>query len=162
MPIKTTPSKSGARAGAKAGAKAGAAKAGPTRRLTKPKLVHSEAEPALTPIAAGEDVADGKVVTSGLRLKDLVDRVVAATGAKRKGVKEVVEATLTQMGDALERGETLHLPAFGKARVARPGAAGGGAMTVKLRRGPNEGGKGKAAAMAAEDKDALADESDQG
>ena len=79
---------------------------------------------------------------------------------KRKGVKEIVEATLTQMGDALHRGETLHLPNFGKARVARQGSEGGGAMTVKLRRSTGEGGKGKAAV--ADESDGLADDSDQG
>jgi nucleoid DNA-binding protein len=151
MPTKTTTSKTGT--------KTGAAKATTTRRLTKPKLVHSEAAPAAAAAPAGDGMAEGKAPASGLRLKDLVERVVAATGGKKKGVKEIVEATLTQMGDALQRGETLHLPAFGKARVAKAGAEGGGAMTVKLRRGPNEGRKAKAAA---EDKDALAEESEQG
>ena len=174
MPTKSTTLKPAAKAGAKTGAKAGAAKAGATkaglaRRLTKPQPVHGDAPPVMAqadPMAepAGDGQVSGQVsgkaAVTAMRLKDLVELVVAATGGKRKGVKEIVEATLTQMGDALHRGETLHLPNFGKARVARQGSEGGGAMTVKLRRSTGEGGKGKAAV--ADESDGLADDSDQG
>ncbi|MEO6300762.1 MAG: HU family DNA-binding protein [Paracoccaceae bacterium] len=160
MPTKTTTAKPAA----KTGMKAGAAKAGPAKAGARPvgkAMVDVAAAAPLDTVVAVE--GEAKVVGAGLRLKDLVDRVVAATGGKKKGVKEIVEATLTQMGDALQRGETLHLPNFGKARVAKAGTVGGGAMTVKLRRGTGEGAKGKgSAAMSSEDKDALADESDQG
>jgi hypothetical protein len=122
-------------------------------RAAKAKLVQS------TPDADGE-MAVGADETGktggGLRLKDLVDRVVAATGGKKAGVKEIVEATLVQMGEALQKGDTLNLPAFGKMRVARQGAEGGGAMTLKLRQGGGKGkGKGKA------EKEALAEAEDQ-
>ena len=95
---------------------------------------------------------EAEAVKAGMRLKDLVDRVVAATGGKKQGVREIVEATLVQMGEALKKGESLNLPAFGKLRVARQSAEAGGAMTLKLRQGP---AKGKA------DKEALADGDDQ-
>ena len=98
---------------------------------------------------------EGAKAATGMRLKDLVDRVVAATGGKKKGVKEVVEATLTQLGEALAKGESLNLPALGKMRVARAGAEGGGAMTLKLRQGNGGGAKGKSA------KDPIADGADQ-
>ena len=165
MPIKTTTLKPAAKAGAKIGAMAGATKLGPARGQTKPKLVHSEAPSVMAPAdpmagPAGDGMVSGKAAVTAMRLKDLVELVVAATGGKRKGVKEIVEAVLTQMGDALHRGETLHLPNFGKARVARQGSDGGGAMTVKLRRITGEGGKGKAAV--ADDTDGLAEDSDQG
>lgn len=88
------------------------------------------AKPAPLPEVEAEDAAGPATV----RLKELVDRVVASTGAKKKGTKEVVEATLTELGLALGRGETLNLPDFGKLRVARPqGAQPGSAMTLKLR-----------------------------
>jgi len=85
-----------------------------------------------TPAPKAEKLA----ATGTLRLKDLVEQVVAATGGKKKGVKEIVEATLTQLGLALDKGHMLNLPAFGKARIVRQQqGATGGAMTLKLRRG---------------------------
>ena len=67
---------------------------------------------------------------SGLRLKDLVDRVAETSGVKKQDVKKVIEAALMQMGAALQAGEGLNLPGLGKMRVARP-AENGGAMTLK-------------------------------
>ena len=128
-----TPGKPGAKTdGAKAAARAGRAKlvSGATATLS----VVGDAD--------AEGAGPGRAA-SGLRLKELVDRVVAATGGKKKGVKEVVEATLLQMGEALKKGESLNLPAFGKLRVARAGAEGGGAMTLKLRQGTGGGAKAK-------------------
>ncbi len=115
------------------------AKGGPAAKA-KP----GAATPALS-VVGGEvgDEAATEKAGAGLRLKDLVDRVVAATGGKRKGVKELVEATLVQMGEALQRGDSLNLPGLGKVRVARPGAEGGGAMTLKLRLPTGGAGKAK-------------------
>ena len=137
----TTPKTAGPKSATKTAAKAGAA---------KPKLVHT-GEPALSVV--GEEAA--AKAGAGLRLKELVDRVVATTGGKKKGVKEIVEATLLQMGEALKKGESLNLPALGKMRVARQGAEGGGAMTLKLRQGTVGGAKAKA------EKEPLADGEDQ-
>ena len=79
-----------------------------------------------------------------VRLKELVERVTASTGGKKKGVREIVEATLTQLGLALQNGEMLNLPDFGRVRVAKgQGAAPGSAMTLKLRRA-GDGTKKKA------------------
>ncbi len=159
MPAKTTTPKPAAKSkpAAKASPRvAGGGKASSLRRMAKAMPVQPEVAAMDT---APEMAAEAKSVVGGLRLKDLIERVVAATGGKRKGVKEIVEAVLTQMGDALQRGETLHLPNFGKARVAKAGAEGSGALTVKLRRMTGSGGKGRATA---EDKDALAAETDQG
>lgn len=70
-----------------------------------------------------------------LKKKELVERVVAAVGGKKKaGVKEIVEATLSTLGEALQKGETLNLPPFGKARIAKSKGEGSKAqLTVKLR-----------------------------
>ena len=123
-------------------------------RAGGPKRVPG-ATPALSVVgdADAEGAGPGRAA-SGLRLKELVDRVVAATGGKKKGVKEVVEATLLQMGEALKKGESLNLPAFGKLRVARAGVEGGGAMTLKLRQATGGGAKAKS------DKESLADADD--
>ena len=86
-----------------------------------------------------------------LRLKDLVDTVMQATGAKAKDAREIVQATLAELGAALERGDALNLPEFGKGRVTRKATDtdGSTAMVLKLRRG-GAGPKKK------EDKEALA------
>lgn len=58
-------------------------------------------------------VADSK--TFGKR--ELIDRVVTASGIKKKAAKPVVEAMLKELGEALSRGETLNLQPFGKGIV---------------------------------------------
>jgi len=74
----------------------------------------------------------------GLKIKDLVARVVEATGGKRKEVKEVVEATLAAIGEALARGEDLNLPGIGRARVTRKAEKDGAShLTLKVKRGPH-------------------------
>jgi len=99
---------------------------------------------------------DANVATAPvtLRLKTLVERVVASTGGKKKGVKEVVEATLAQLGLALKNGEMLNLPEFGKVRVAKlQGKEPGSAMTLKLRPNGKAGMGGSPAVALAEPKD---------
>ena len=83
------------------------------------------------------DVEDVIKATHILKLRELVEQVAAASGAKRKGLKEVVEATLAAMGAALSRGDELNLPPLGKLKVGRQKAMGEGEMIViRLRRGP--------------------------
>jgi nucleoid DNA-binding protein len=69
-----------------------------------------------------------------LRLKGLVDRVIAASGAKKPAARSVTEAVLKELGDALSAGQVLNLPGLGKLRVTRPAEGPAGAMTLKLRR----------------------------
>ncbi len=69
-----------------------------------------------------------------LKMKDLIERVVKASGAKKKGVKEIVEATLATLGDALAKGEAINLPGFGRAKVAHAeDKAAGKPMTIKMK-----------------------------
>jgi nucleoid DNA-binding protein len=97
--------------------------------------------PIPAPPPADPDEAD-KPATAVVKRKDLVDRVTTLTGAKRKLVKSVVEATLSVLGEALSRGEDLRLPPFGNARVNRTrGEEGARTLTVKLRRGSGKGAK---------------------
>lgn len=49
--------------------------------------------------------------------RELIDRVVEASGIKKKAAKPVVEAMLKELGDALSRGETLNLQPLGKGIV---------------------------------------------
>ena len=106
--------------------------------------------------AEGATEKDGTV----LKLKALMDHVTATSGAKKKDVRAVVEATLTLMGETLKRGETLILPGLGHMRVVRKAAGENQVMTLKLRQG--EGGKGKAKSADEDDTGGLADGSDQG
>lgn len=91
----------------------------------------TQAEVVPATVAVPEPAASA--VTLGR--KDLLEQVRLASGAKKKDVRTIVEATLALMGDALSRGEVLHLPPFGVARVTR-GLDSGGAksLVVKLRR----------------------------
>ena len=98
--------------------------------------------------AAGGDIAPAgaPATTVVLRRKELVERVAAASGARKKDVREIVAATLKVLGEALAADETLALPPFGKARVNRHRDTGSGEMlTVKLRRPEAAKAAGKAA-----------------
>ena len=88
-------------------------------------------------------------------MKDLLDKVVAATGAKKADARGIIEATLAALGDAFSNGDTLILPPLGRAKVSRAAEAGSGkAMTIKLRRSTATGAGGAKA------KQSLADEED--
>ena len=77
-----------------------------------------------------------------LKKQELVDRIVAESGAKKKDVKRILEATLSVLGRALSKGEELNLPPLGKAKVNRQREDKSGEMIIiKLKRG----GKGGAA-----------------
>ena len=115
----------------------------PTARKAAPVVVppptFGEEMKAIASEGAALASTAAAVVTKTLALKkrELVERVAALSGGKKKSVKDVVEATLAVLGEALEKGEELILPPFGKAKVNRSkdGAAGSKLLTVKLRRG---------------------------
>ncbi|GEM_PF-1475375 len=115
------------------------------KKTAAPRTRKPAAEPAhVEPQIAEEEAAT--TTPAALRLKELVDRVTTSIGGKKKGVKEIVEATLTQLGTALQNGEPLVLPGLGRVRIARSkGAAEGSAMTLKLRIGAGEKPAEKAA-----------------
>jgi nucleoid DNA-binding protein len=66
-----------------------------------------------------------------LRIKALIDRIAATSQVKRKEMREVVEATLAELGAALAKGESLNLPGLGIVRVTRK--AENGVMVLRLR-----------------------------
>ena len=87
-------------------------------------------------VALASAATNAKIKAPAVKIKDLMARVLDATGAKKKEAQAVIEATLTALGEALHKGEELNLPGFGRARVARVADKGDAAMlTLKLRRG---------------------------
>ncbi|MFN3642416.1 MAG: HU family DNA-binding protein [Gemmobacter sp.] len=96
-------------------------------RKTPPEAIADETAP-VEPVAAPD-------AAPMLKLPELLDRVVARSGAKKKDARAIVEATLAVLGEALSNGEGLNLPALGKAKVNRTKETpGGDTMVVKLRR----------------------------
>ncbi|WP_323005651.1 HU family DNA-binding protein [Pseudorhodobacter sp.] len=84
-----------------------------------------------------------------VKKQELVERIVKASGAKKKDVKLIVEAALGVLGDALSAGEELNLPPLGKMKVNRQRDEGNAEILIlKLRRG---GGKGGGAAAASKE-----------
>jgi DNA-binding protein HU-alpha len=123
-----TPAKT-ARAPARARSAAAVKKAAPVKEVAPDKPTAS-----VTRLPTAEAVVvetDQKV----LRKKELFERVVEVTGAKKKDVKPIVEATLKALGDALSSGDELVLPPLGKAKVNRQKDLGSAEMLViRLRR----------------------------
>ena len=70
-----------------------------------------------------------------LRKKAFVDRVVIASGMRKREVKPVVEAALRELGKALDEGMQIVLPDLGNLRIANTKETGQGTVhTVKVRR----------------------------
>ncbi len=109
-------------------AKPAAKPAAPKAAAAKPATSKPAAKPAARPDAAAK--------TAGLKLKDLVDQVAAATGTKKPDAKPTVEATLAALAAALKTGADMTLPPLGKLRVVKLAEKGGATMmTLKLRHG---------------------------
>ena len=126
--------------------KAGTAKsASPTATKSAPKAAPNPVVAvAVAPPADLADTAGAKAALS-MRVKDLVERVAAAGDFKKKDVRDIVEATLIELGKALEAGESLNLPPFGKMHIRNHRAIdnGASAMTLKVRRGPSKNAAAK-------------------
>jgi len=73
-------------------------------------------KPATAPIVAG---VTPTVAAPVLRKKELIERVVAKSGSKKKDAKPAIEAMLEVLGTALANGEELNLPFLGKVMVKR-------------------------------------------
>lgn len=121
--------------GARAG---GAARRG--GRKAPPVAVEGQANAA---VLDGDEAAEAAAPAGPtLRKKDLMERVGAISKAKKKDIKDVIDATLAVLGEAIAKGEGLMLPPLGKARITRQKDVKVGELyIIKLRRGA--GGKGK-------------------
>jgi nucleoid DNA-binding protein len=133
-----------------------------TSKATKPSVVEggviASASPEATRVPApgirpapvsvppisvvGKDASDGEAEAPPvLKKPDLFDRVVTASGAKKRDVKPIVEAALAVIGDALSAGEELNLPPLGKVKINRQRKDKSGDMLiVKIKRnsGPSQ------------------------
>jgi hypothetical protein len=137
-PSSTTTKKTATKAPAKPAAKTPAKSAAKPAPKAPPKAKPAPAlvvvESASLSDAAPKSAPVGEIKTA-FKLKTLVEQVIKTTGAKKKGVKEIVEATLGHLGAALSRGEDVNLPPLGKAKVGRQkDKAGGELIIVKLNR----------------------------
>jgi nucleoid DNA-binding protein len=91
-------------------------------------------------------------VATQMKVKDLIERVAAATDLNKKDVRAIVDATLAELGKALEANESLNLPPFGRLRIANQKSdASGQMMTLKLRRGGEKHSAKEALAEPGED-----------
>ena len=107
----------------------------PAPSANTPRKQSASAKPAVAIPDAAPARDKPPTQANALKKKDLIDNVVQITGAKKKTARDIVEATLKVLGDALSKGYMLNLPPFGKARVSRQQDADSGKpMTVKLRR----------------------------
>jgi nucleoid DNA-binding protein len=124
--------------------KTGLAVPAPAKTVTKTGAKPA-AKPAATPAPAELEKAPAAIVkikANTLKIKDVLEQVAKSQGGKKKGQKEVVEATLAALGAAFARGDAVNLPGFGRARVAQSeDVAGGKPMTIKMKSGMATGAK---------------------
>lgn len=74
------------------------------------------------------------VADAPIKKPELIDRVMAETGLKKKDVKPVVEAMLAVLGRALIAGEELTVPPLGKVMINRSKeVANATIVNIKLR-----------------------------
>jgi hypothetical protein len=117
---------------AKAARPAKAEKAEKPARAAKPAKAAAErpapvaAEPAAKPVAK----VKAKPAADTIKIRNLVDTVATATGAKKPDAKKYVEAVLAAIGAGLAAKSVLVVPPLGKLRVAK---SNGSVLTLKLR-----------------------------
>ncbi|MFT5744499.1 MAG: nucleoid DNA-binding protein [Paracoccaceae bacterium] len=111
---------------------AAAAKTKTTTAAPKAAVVSSAPAPAPVPAPTPTVVSAAAPVVAGptVRKKELIDRVVLASGMKKKDVKPVVEATLAVLGQSLSNGEELIAHPFGKLKVNREKVLPNGKMMI--------------------------------
>ena len=132
-----------------AAAKSAAAKPKVAAVAAKPQ-VKEESMNEIVDITEAAASESGAKVVAQMKVKDLIERVAATAEQNKKDVRAIVEATLAELGKALEAGESLNLPPFGRVRIANQKADGTGQlMTLKLRRGgEKKAGKNAGEALA--------------
>lgn len=94
-----------------------------------------EAEAAALEAGAEPEAGAEAEASLVLRKKDFVERVMIASGAKKPVARDVSEAVLKVLGEALDAGETMTLPPLGKIRVTKHlDKQGGEVLQVKIKR----------------------------
>ncbi len=116
----------------KAPAKAAHASTGGIRKTAKAPKSKSGSAASTAPDAESKT---GDAGPNLVRRKELVERIVAASGLKPNAVKTVLDAVLKEMGDILSNGEGLNVQPLGKLVVSRrKDIPGGQILNCKLRR----------------------------
>lgn len=109
--------------------------------VPKMSVVESPAMSVTEPSGAASSPSNDRATQ--LKKQELVERIVKASGAKKKDVKLIMEAAMGVLGDALSAGEELNLPPLGKMKVNRQRQEGNSEILIlKLRRGGGQGGGG--------------------
>jgi|GEM_PF-258146 len=140
-------------AGKNADTKAKPTTPNPLRGIPAPSIKAAEVVvPKMSVVAGALNTGDNPSATAYaaesnqpvmLKKQELVERIVKASGAKKKDVKLIMEAALGVLGDALSAGEELNLPPLGKMKVNRQREEGNTEILIlKLRRGGGQGGGG--------------------
>lgn len=82
-----------------------------------------------------------------LRLRDVVERVCDRSGMRKAEARAAIEATMSVIGDAIENGEDIDLPGFGKLKCQREKETGRGkAYVLRLMRNRPTGARTEALA----------------
>jgi nucleoid DNA-binding protein len=129
-----------------------------TKPAPAPKPAVAVTPPAMPPEAAilppaqsTPDPVEAPEAALVLKKKDFLERVVQASGAKRSVARDISDAVLKVLGEALSNGESVMLPPLGKLRVARQiDRQGAEILQIKLRR-PDPASGAKKDAETAED-----------
>ena len=112
--------------------------AGTTAKAKAMPVEASAADPSTENKNTGQqqvEVLDEPTDIKTLGKRELIDRVVASSGIKKKAAKPVIEAMLKELGDVLSRGDNLNLHPFGKAIVkTRKSLANAEIVELRLRR----------------------------
>ena len=54
-----------------------------------------------------------------MRRKDMLDRVANRSGMKKKDIRPVLDAVLSEIAEALAKGQDVNLPPLGKLKVRK-------------------------------------------
>lgn len=65
-----------------------------------------------------------------VKKKDFVDRIVTRAGLRKADARAAIDATLSALAEALERGEDLVLPPLGRVKVTREKAGPKGKQLI--------------------------------
>lgn len=100
--------------------------------------VKSAVTKATAVVGSTASVPAQSVEVKELRKKELIEKVVARSGIKKKDAKPVIEATLAVLGASLADGDDIILPPFGKVKVKRTKEqTGAKVFTCRIRQSDN-------------------------
>lgn len=110
----------------------------PTKPKAAPRkaVVKSTVAPATktassaTPATNDAAMAAPELLGPILRKKELIEKVVARSGIKKKDAKPVVEAVLAELGVALADSREMALPPLGRVKINRSKPLPNGQVTI--------------------------------